>query len=177
MKGKRIWKQWLCAVLMVALLCTIPEVAFSAQDETVVEWTYDDSILVNIMVDESRSFSPEDFPGIDCKKVFIMGKSQLEQGFRYELVLLLDVSNNTDLEKTIEKVQQLPMVDSAMRNRKYAPAKAILALDRLCIYQAQNIYLYSHYRLHLAFRTYQQKYKLPLLPPDKYTNGLTQELL
>lgn len=134
MKGK--CKRWMSVVVTMAMLCVMPRTVFSAQDETVVEWTYDDSIHVNVMVDESRTFSPEDFPGIDCKKVFIMGKSQLEQGFRYELVLLLDVSNNTDLEKTIEKVQQLPMVDSAMRNRKYAPAKAILALDRLCIYLA-----------------------------------------
>lgn len=86
---KRTWKRWLCAVLVMALISTVPGIAFAAEKP---EWYYDDSILVYVEVDESRTFSPEDFPVIDCEKVFVLGKEQLaeKEKVMYQLVLMCD---------------------------------------------------------------------------------------
>ena len=137
MKRKRTWKQHLCALLMVALLAAVPGTAL-ALDPDEVEWKYEDSILINVVVDESKSFSPEDFPGLDCKKIFVLEKKQVEEGSEYQLVLKLDKRGETEMEEALEKVQQLPMVTHAERDFENAHPKSTLTLNRSCLYLAVN---------------------------------------
>ena len=137
MKRKRTWKQHLCALLLVALLAAVPGSAL-ALDPDDVEWKYEDSILINIVVNESKAFSTEDFPGLDCKKVFVLEKTQIEEGFEYQLVLKLNKRSDAEMEESLEKVQQLPMVTHAERDFENAHPKSTLTLNRSYLYLAVN---------------------------------------
>lgn len=45
-----------------------------------VEWTYDNSMVITAITSDSRAFSPADFPGISCKKVFMLKKGNRYPG-------------------------------------------------------------------------------------------------
>ena len=137
MKQKRTWKRCLCALLTVALLAAVPGAAL-ALDYDEVEWSYDDSLLVTIVTGESRAFSPEDFPGTDCKKIFVLEKKPVEEGFEYQLVLQLDRQGDAEMEDALEKVQQLPMVIHVERDFENAHPESVLTLNRSCLYLAVN---------------------------------------
>ena len=137
MKRKRTWKRCLCALMMVALLAAVPGSAL-ALDPDEVEWKYEDSILINVVVDKSRAFSPEDFLGLDCKKIFVLEKKQIEKGFEYQLVLKLNKRGAAEMEEALEKVQKLPMVIHAERDFENAHPKSTLTLNRSCLYLAVN---------------------------------------
>ena len=70
-KEKRTWKRCISTMLALVMLLTLPGGASAAKYSTEVEWSYEDSLLVDVVVSESKTFTPEDFPGIDCKKVFV----------------------------------------------------------------------------------------------------------
>ena len=132
MKQKRTWKQHLCALLMVSLLAAVPGSAFGAQKP---EWRYEDSILVSITVDESKAFSPEDFPGIDCKKVFILEKlTHKQDDISYQLVLMLNNPNDAKIKESIEKLLMLPGVTHAEKNYEYVSNRAYLTLSHSYLY-------------------------------------------
>ena len=137
MKQKRTWKRCLCALLMFALLAAVPGSAL-ALDPDEVEWSYDDSILVNVVAEKSIAFSPEDFPGINCKKIFVLEKKPVEDGFEYQLVLQLDKQGDAEMEDALGKVQELPMVIHAERDFENAHPKSTLTLNRSCLYLAVN---------------------------------------
>ena len=137
LKRKRTWKRCLCALLATALLAAVPGAAL-ALDPDEVEWKYEDSILISVVADESRAFSPEDFPGIDCKKVFVLEKKPIEEGFEYQLVLKLDRQGDAEMGDALEKVQALPMVIHAERDFENAHPKSVLTLNRSYLYLAVN---------------------------------------
>lgn len=78
---KRLWKRWLCVTLAVALLTVFPIHTLGEKD--VMEWTYDNSIVVTIKTDTPQQFTPEDFPEINCKRVVTVYKHS-EDGTDYE---------------------------------------------------------------------------------------------
>lgn len=78
---KRLWKRWLCVTLAVALLTVFP--IHTLGEEDVMEWTYDNSIVVTIKTDTPQRFAPEDFPEINCKRVVMVYKHS-EDGTDYE---------------------------------------------------------------------------------------------
>lgn len=175
MKGKGTGKRWMCAILMMVLLCTMPGTALGAENEAAVEWTYDDSILVNVMVDESRTFSPGDFPGIDCKKVFVLEKKQEVRGFEYKLVLMLRHSGKEVLEKAINEVLKQPMVIQAGRNEEYIQRKSILNLNQSCLYlevgETANLFIKDlDLSMPKEYRIWGVKYELnqALYNPDSF---------
>ncbi len=133
MKGKGIWRRWLCGVLAMVLFVSMSETAFASQKP---EWRYGKSIHVGVLVDEMRTFSPEDFPGINCKKVFVLSKYKIEQEaksyYEYELVLMMD--NKVNLKDAVEKVKQLPMVAKAEENQEYVMNNTTLTLNHPYLY-------------------------------------------
>ena len=132
MKRKRTWKRCLCVLLTLTLLAVTPRNAFGAEKP---EWRYEDSILVSITVDESKAFSPEDFPGIDCKKVFVLEKLIHEQDdISYQLVLMLNSPNDAKIKESIEKLLTLPGVTHVKKNYEYVPYEAYLTLSRSYLY-------------------------------------------
>ena len=132
MKQKRTWKRCLCVLLTVALFAVTPGTALGAQKP---EWRYEDSILVRITVDEPKAFSLEDFPGIDCEKVFVLDKLTHEQNdISDQLVLMLNKSNDAKIKESIEKLLALPGVTRAEKNYEYVPNGAYLTLSRSYLY-------------------------------------------
>lgn len=118
MKRKRNWKRHLCAMLAAAVLLAVPAAVSGAEKP---EWRYGDGLYVHVKSEEARTFSPEDFPGIGCEKVFVLEKFG---GKYYELVLMLNRRSNmsdSEYEEVIEKALQIPMVSRAERNYSYTP--------------------------------------------------------
>ncbi len=131
MKGKGIWRRWLCGVLAMVLFVSMSETAFASQKP---EWRYGKSIHVGVLVDEMRTFSPEDFPGINCKKVFVLSKSvkDTEKKIFYNLVLMMD--NKVNLKDAVERVKQFPMVTEAEENQEYVMNNTTLTLNHSYLY-------------------------------------------
>lgn len=155
MKGKGNWRRWFSTALIMALLSSLPGSAFGAEKP---EWRYGESILVEVKVNESKTFSPEDFPVIDCKKVFVLEKRTREDGVEYQLVLIPDASKKTTtLKEDIEKLLTLPIVTHAERNHVLVtPQEFFLTLNHTCLYLAvdevadvtiEDCYLYDEDRI------------------------------
>lgn len=96
-----------------------------------VEWTYDNSMVITAITSDSRAFSPADFPGVSCKKVFMLKKETITQGIQYTLVLWMDVEQERELLAAMETVRDLPFVDSVDRTGfgEYVQRPSTLTLD------------------------------------------------
>lgn len=129
---KRFWKRWLCAALALSMLAVFPIPTLGEED--VMEWTYDNSIVVTINTDTPQQFTPEDFPEIQCKSVWITEKSQDTHGFLYELILVLRDSGEKTIEQAIDTMMQRDMVISAQRNEKFIERKSSVSLDHSLVY-------------------------------------------
>ena len=128
---KKGWKQWISAVLVVVLLFSMPICTLA--EESVVEWTYDNSILVTVLVDEATAFSPADFPEVDCSSIRITEKSQIEQDFLYEMILILQNCGDWEIDKAIDAIGQNKIVKSVQRNEKFANRDSKIFLSQSAI--------------------------------------------
>ena len=132
MKRKRTWKRYLCALLTIALLAAVPEAALEASETE--SWTYENSILVTVLVEKEQNFTPADFPEISCRSLWIVEKTTTEQGTLYELVLTLKNNNSDEISKAIQAISQSKIVKSAQRNDKLATPKPTLSLNKAVVY-------------------------------------------
>ena len=132
MKQKRTWKRYLCTLLTVALLAITPGTTLGASKTEA--WTYENSILVTVLVEKEQNFTPADFPEINCKALWIVEKTTSEQGILYELVLTLQNENPTEIDKAIQAVSQSKVVKSVLRNDKLATPKSTLSLNKSIVY-------------------------------------------
>lgn len=128
---KRLWKRWLCVTLAVALLAVFP--IHTLGEEEVMEWTYDNSIVVTIKTDTPQQFTPEDFPEINCKRVVTVYKhsedgTEGKSGISYRLVLVL-MSSGEYVEKAMEVAKKDPRVTNVERNSDYEQFKSWIKLN------------------------------------------------
>lgn len=128
---KRLWKRWLCVTLTVALLAVFP--IHTLGEEGVMEWTYDNSIVVTIKTNTPQQFTPEDFPEINCKRVVTVYKhsedgTEGESGISYRLVLVL-MSSGEYVEKAMEVAKKDPRVTNVERNSDYEQFKSWIKLN------------------------------------------------
>lgn len=129
---KRLWKRWLCVTLTVGLLAVFP--IHTLGEGGVMEWTYDNSIVVTIKTDTPQQFTPEDFPEINCKRVVTVYKHESdgtegEKGILYSLVLVLKDSGDKAVEKALEAVQKNPRVTRTEKNFEYQQFKNWVKLN------------------------------------------------
>ncbi len=86
------------AIVMAAFILCQGFAVVSAEDGTAatptdeIVWTYDNSIIVTIRVDEAKVFTPDDFSEVGCVKVLVISKIPHDTGYEYELMLILDAS-------------------------------------------------------------------------------------
>ena len=132
MKRKRTWKRYLCALLMGALLAAIPGSALGASEAGT--WTYENSILITVLVEKEQNFTPADFPEIDCNALWIVEKTTTGQGILYELILTLKNGDSTEISEAIQAVSQSKIVKSAQRTEKYATPKSTVSLNKSVVY-------------------------------------------
>ena len=97
-------------------------------------WTYENSILVAVLVENEQTFTPADFPEINCRSLWIVEKTTTEQGILYELVLTLKNEDSSEIDKAIQAVSQSKIVKSAQRNDKLATPKSTISLNKSIVY-------------------------------------------
>ena len=130
---RKCWTKWICLVMAVVLLFAAAPVSASGEGED-MEWTYDNSIIVTILAEKEKIFSPTDFPGIDCKSVWVTEKAHTEQGVIYELILVLRTFGAAELANAIDILNQYEMIKTVQRNEKFAKQKSTISLNRSIIY-------------------------------------------
>ena len=125
---KKFWKRWLCVALALSMLAVFPIPTLGEED--VMEWTYDNSIVVTINTDTPQQFTPEDFPGIECERVLAVSKSTTNEGIIYKLVLVLRDSGEYNVEKAIEIVQKDSRVQGVRKNDEYEFCEPRIILNK-----------------------------------------------
>ena len=111
------------AIVMAAFILCQGFAVVSAEDSTdeAPVWSFENSMLVTVRVDEARSFTPADFPEVDCIEVLVTEKIPFDGGYEYELMLVLDTTaEGYTWDSTAESLQTKPHIVSTDRNR-YAP--------------------------------------------------------
>ena len=132
MKRKRTWKRCLCALFAAALLAAVPRSTLGASN--VKNWSYENSILISVLVEKEQNFTPADFPEINCNGLWIVEKTTTEQGILYELILTLKNEYLAKVDEAIQAISQSKLVKSAQQNRKYATPKSTISLSKSVIY-------------------------------------------
>ncbi len=111
---QRVTATVLCGVLLFFLALPV-----GAVSQTDILWGRENSIIVEVVTDESRGFSVEDFPEVDCSAVVIGEKKTDEAGIHYFLILVLQQSGDEAVQNAIEKVATNPLVTRARENNGY----------------------------------------------------------
>lgn len=124
---KKGWKQWISAALVVVLLFSMP--IFTYAEESVEEWTYDNSIVVSLSVPEFQTFEPEDFPEINCSRVVVADKETLDDGIHFLLVLVLRDYGQEAVEKALEIARKDQRLLSCNKNERYTKCKSQVLLN------------------------------------------------
>ncbi len=105
------------SVLLAALLLCQGLVLVSAEESAeALEWTYDNSMLVKINAEESKVFTPEDFPDMNCIQVLTTEKLRIETGYSYELMLIFDTTDGFDWQTTADIISENSSVETVKRN-------------------------------------------------------------
>lgn len=130
---RKCWTKWICLVMAVVLLFVAAPVSASGEGED-MEWTGKNSIVVGITVSEFKTFEPEDFPEINCKRVVMAHKSITEDGkIRFGLVLVLRDSGDAAVEKALEIARQDERLIDPKRNEEYTKCKDEVELNHSAI--------------------------------------------
>ncbi len=177
MRGKGSWKRLFAVILTAALMAIIPEGTFATEDK--VEWNYENSLLITVLVENERSFTPADFPAVSCKSIWVTEKTKTEQGVGYELMLVLKNGGDLEIEKAIEKISQEKMVKSVHRNDKFATPKSSLSLSKSLLYlkvgetadvtiQNVNLVENSFHNIGVAFEVDPEIYSADTLDKDSF---------
>ena len=127
---KNRFRRMLAALLCVVLLGSIA-MTVGAEEKRVLEWTYYDSIVVYVQTDETRAFTPEDFPEVDCRETMIVQKQtdNDSKDITYTVVLILQQSGDEAMKRAIELIQENPLVSRAERNYKYEQCEHRIILN------------------------------------------------
>jgi len=97
-------------------LVLVSAVESSESSAEAVEWTYDNSMLVEIKTEEAKIFTPEDFPDMNCIEVLTTEKQRTKTGYSYELMLIFDTSDGFNWEATAGALRASGSVRSTFRN-------------------------------------------------------------
>ncbi len=118
-------------ILAIGISCVPVVSAADVSSIPFVEWSYHNSIAVTAVTPDSYAFTPADFAGTDCKKVFILNKSPVAQGVCYTMVLWLNVETESALLSAMDTIQKLPFVINAQRTgfKEYVQCPSVLTLN------------------------------------------------
>ncbi|MBR4867638.1 MAG: dockerin type I repeat-containing protein [Clostridia bacterium] len=112
---KTIWQRVTATLLCGALLFLLALPA-GATVHSDIRWGRTNSIIAEVITEQSRSFSVEDFPEVDCLAVVVGEKKTDEVGIHYFLILVLQHSGDEAVQNAIEKVATNPLVTHAREN-------------------------------------------------------------
>lgn len=106
-------KKYVSLFLVLLLLLSN---SFVLAQETPTEITFENSLYVETYSQTQLTFTPEDFPGVDCKRVVILCKDQYEDRYGSSLLLILNQSGKQAKAEATEKLKQFPFVTSVIEN-------------------------------------------------------------
>lgn len=108
-------KKILCFALCLVLLFTTGMVGWA--EETPCEITFENSLYVLAQTKEETLYSPEDFLGVDCRKVYMLSKECVgESGYYYVLILVLNQSGKQARTTAMEQLDKFPYVADFSEN-------------------------------------------------------------
>ena len=91
-------KKILSLLLAMLIFCQgavlVSGVESSEGSAEAVEWTYDNSMLVKINTEESKIFTPEDFPDTNCIQVLTTEKIRFSNQLHVRTTVLLSIRRN-----------------------------------------------------------------------------------
>lgn len=103
---------------------------YEIYDSINVEYDYSNSFVVELTSTENKTYTVEDFPEIALTDVWTRGKMKTDEGYLYELVMVLDAETCTDeiLTDAMEKIKAMEGVSEVTYN-EYAEHDTILELN------------------------------------------------
>ena len=113
---KKILSLLLAMLILCQGLVLVSAVESSESSAEAVEWTYDNSMLVEIKTEEAKIFTSEDFPDMNCIEVLTTEKQRTETGYSYELMLIFDTSDGFDWEATADALLASDEITDVCRN-------------------------------------------------------------
>ncbi len=113
---KKILSLLLAMLILCQGLVLVSAVESSVRRTEAPEWTYDNSMLVKINTEESKIFTPEDFPDMNCIQVLTTEKLRTETGYSYELMLIFDTAEGFDWQSTADALRASRTVNETKRN-------------------------------------------------------------
>lgn len=76
-----------------------------------VPYTVDNSIQVSVTVPKKTVLTSKDFPEVSCSNVYVASMEKVDEGYIYELILVLDVSSEDfDLTDEMIKIKTNPLI-------------------------------------------------------------------
>lgn len=124
-------KKLTCIFCVALVLLLIKPIVTFAQKEEHNLWTYENSILLTLQTQESTFITTTDLTGIDCRELYVLEKTTMDDGILWEVVAVLGSENAED---AIEVVRELPFVKNAVCNDEYALQDSILCLSSKVLY-------------------------------------------
>lgn len=103
---------------------------YEIYDSINVEYDYSNSFVVELTSTENKTYTAEDFPEVALTDVWTRGKMKTEEGYLYELVMVLDAETCTDeiLTDAMDKIKAMDGVSEVTYN-EYAERDTILELN------------------------------------------------
>lgn len=95
-----------------------------------VDVDYNNSFIAEAEVDEQKNFTTADFPGLALTDVWTRGKIKTENGYIYQLIMVLDreTCNEEVLKEEMKKAEELEMITNVNYNG-YCEHESILKLN------------------------------------------------
>lgn len=153
MKKSNLKKLLAFVLVLTALMGHCFALEVTAEDEDNSLWAYHNSLLVTVNVPEEINFTPDDFQDdfVDfwedipdayvyeesLKYVYIVSKQALEEGFRYELVLMFSPRlNYYYMNRLVRELEYNSIVEKVERNKyvTYDKEEGYVALNETVLW-------------------------------------------
>ena len=126
-----------CVSLFLVLFLLIGN-SFVLAEEAKTEITFENSLYVEAYSQTQLTFTPEDFPGVDCSRVIILYKEAYEDSYGSSVLLVLNQSGKQAKAQAMEKLKQFSFVTSVDEN-KYAELQVTMDTTSVTLKKGESI--------------------------------------
>lgn len=113
------FRKSMALILSLVFFSSVFCVSGNAVEPTEPIFTYHNSLIVNVTVDEEKILTSSDFPEVDCKAVYVIEKDKIVGGYNYTAVLVVEdpvCSFGDPISDAISAVKENEIVNDAKRN-------------------------------------------------------------
>ncbi len=130
-------KKYVSLILVLFLLLGN---SFVLAQETPTEITFENSLYVETYSQTQLTFTPEDFPGVDCSRVIILYKEAYEDSYGSSVLLVLNQSGKQAKSQAMEKLKQFSFVTSVDEN-KYAELQITVDTTSIAVKKGESVFI------------------------------------